>query len=300
VKTILLKHDEVDIEKWDECIAQSPNGLIYAESRFLNHMSPGWYGIVAGDYQAVMPLCQRTKLGIRYLYQPAFCQQGGIFFKEGNLGELEAAFLPMINSFCRFGEINLNFAQKNSTVFETGKERNNFLRDLSCQSLNEYINTRLKRLKKYDLQYHVSDNAEEIISSYRQLYLNRIKSIKNRDFENFHRLSEQMQRNNRVIIRKVTHSGDNKVFASCLLLTDSRRIYNIINNLMPEGRKSLANYFLFQQLFLEFKDSGKIFDFEGSDLKGVGYFYEKFATRNEPYFPYRFNNLPKAIRWVKD
>ncbi len=38
-----------------------------------------WDALVLDDYQAVMPLTWRSKFGIRYLYQPAFTQQTGIF-----------------------------------------------------------------------------------------------------------------------------------------------------------------------------------------------------------------------------
>lgn len=74
-----LTYDEIDRKKWDACIRQSLNGLIYAETVYLDHMAVNWDGLVLGDYEAVMPLTWKKKWGIKYLYQPAFFQQGGIF-----------------------------------------------------------------------------------------------------------------------------------------------------------------------------------------------------------------------------
>lgn len=300
METKLLKHDEIDQAKWDACIRLAENGLIYAESEYLNHMAEGWWGIVADDYKAVMPLCQRSKLGFRYLYQPAFCQQGGIFYTAGTLKEYEETFLQLIEDTFLFVEITLNFGHDQSSTSEIKRKSSNYLRTLSEEAYNPYIITRLKRAQKFCLTYRSSNDVEGILSSYQELYASRIQGIKKSDFENLHLLCKKMQEKGRVILREVYDAAGKEVLASCLLLTDRRRIYNIINNLFPAGRAKMANYILFQNIFSEFKNSGKIFDFEGSDLEGVGYFYKKFSTNNQPFFPYRINRLPSAIRWIKE
>ena len=74
-----LRHEEIDKEKWDRCIDNAPNGLIYAYSYYLDAMSTHWDGIVSGDYQSVFPLTWNKKYGIKYLYQPFLTAQLGIF-----------------------------------------------------------------------------------------------------------------------------------------------------------------------------------------------------------------------------
>ena len=49
----------------------------------------------------------------------------------------------------------------------------------------------------------------------------------------------------------------------------------------------------------EFSGSDIIFDFEGSDIEGIKFFYEKFNAVNEPYFFYHYNNLPKLLQLIK-
>lgn len=296
----LVKHNKIDKKKWDECISQSSNGLIYAESVYLDAMAPGWIGIVADDYSAVMPVCHRSKLSIQYLYQPAFCQQGGIFFKSGEIENYEPAFLDLLKSKYKFAEISINFAHQGSPNFDKLKKCNNFIRELSTETYNDYINTRLHRLEKFKLKYQSTQNIDGLISTYQKLYAQRITTLSQSDFDHFSGLCKRLNETGRVIMREVWNRDGTQLLASCLLLEDEKRIYNIINNLFTEGRKKLANYFLFQQLFIEFKHSKKIFDFEGSDLKGVGYFYEKFSTDNQPYFSYRYNHLPRFIKWVKE
>ena len=51
-----LRRYEIDTKKWDQCIIESDNGLIYAHAFYLDHMAKQWDALVMGNYDAVMPL----------------------------------------------------------------------------------------------------------------------------------------------------------------------------------------------------------------------------------------------------
>ena len=75
-------HKEIDFIKWDNCISNAPNGLIYGYSYYLDHMASQWDALVLNDYEAVMPLTWNRKYGIHYLYQPFLTAQLGVFGKN--------------------------------------------------------------------------------------------------------------------------------------------------------------------------------------------------------------------------
>src|SRR3954466_15915014 len=97
----------IDQEKWNNCIKQAGNGLIYAYSDYLDQMAGDWDGLVYGEYEAVMPLPWRKKYGIYYLYQPFLPAQLGLF---GNtIGpHLLSGFLKAIPEKFRLWEFSLN------------------------------------------------------------------------------------------------------------------------------------------------------------------------------------------------
>ena len=75
----------LDADRWDAFVAASPQGANYARSWYLDVVWPGWQGIhvfYKNELCAVMPLRVSQKYGIRYCYQPALSQYGGIFFKK--------------------------------------------------------------------------------------------------------------------------------------------------------------------------------------------------------------------------
>ena len=76
-----LRHNEVDKKKWDDCIDNAFNGIIYAYSWYLDIVCPTWDALIEDDYEKVMPLTHNNKLGISYLYPPLFTQQLGVFSK---------------------------------------------------------------------------------------------------------------------------------------------------------------------------------------------------------------------------
>ena len=57
-----VKRQEVNATKWDRCIDQASNGLIYAYSFYLDTMTDSWDALVLNDYEALMPLPWKKKI----------------------------------------------------------------------------------------------------------------------------------------------------------------------------------------------------------------------------------------------
>ena len=281
--------------------------MIYAESVYLDQMAASWDAIVLDDYEAVMPLTWKKKLGIRYLYQPPFIQQQGIFFQNKLSPKVMRSFMEKAFTKFKFAEFTINYQnlidwkQKDLKVVM----RNNFILPLGAgykniyAEYNTYIKQRLSRLKKFSLQYRHSTDHTGAIELYKELYGGRMSSLPVKYYLQFGKLCKLLIKDNRIIIRHVYNNDGKELLASVLLLKDDKRIYNIISNILPNGKKLLANYFLYNELIKEFADIDVILDFEGSDIPGVAYFYDKFSGNNQQYAFMRFNRLPLPIKLLK-
>ena len=51
-----IKHKDVDKTKWDQCIARSSNGFIFAYAWYLEIVCENWDALIEGDYETVFPL----------------------------------------------------------------------------------------------------------------------------------------------------------------------------------------------------------------------------------------------------
>lgn len=296
-----LRRSDIDPGRWDRCIEDSASPLIYGRSFYLDEMAAGqWDALVLGDYQAVMPLPWRKKYGIRYLYQPAFTQQTGVFSVAPADAALTNAFLEEADRHFRFAEIYLNYT--NATA--TSSPRINFILDLSAPY--EELSARykkdlvrnLKRANRAPLRYVKDFDLHTALRSFRQEYGRRLSGVKEDDYRRFGNLCAYLSQRDQLLTRAVL-DDNGQPLCSAVMLRDAHRFYLVHSTTLPAGRATEANHYLLDQFIREWAGSPMILDFEGSDLPGVAHFYSNFGCMDQPYFFYRRNRLPWPVRWLK-
>ncbi|PID89124.1 MAG: hypothetical protein CSB01_03650, partial [Bacteroidia bacterium] len=112
-----VKRKHIDTKKWDALLYKSDNRMVYALSGYLDLMSDcRWNALIEkdknGEYKTVMPLPFKEKYGVKYLYQPFFSQQLGVFSKGKITSQMTLRFIEAIPKSYRLVEINLNEGQK--------------------------------------------------------------------------------------------------------------------------------------------------------------------------------------------
>jgi len=296
----ILPSHHIDKLKWDDCIRRSSNAVIYAYSYYLDAMCENWSGIIHNDYETVMPVPWKKKFGIAYSYQVPFVQQLGFF--PGQNSRAGESLLTRLTKAWKYGDYSFNF--QNTIAASEQKTCTNYIIDLSQSyenisvHYNDYLRAFLRKSKDELLAYNTDTDIEGAVFLYKQFYGKRFSHVREKDFTNFCSLCFRLQEKGQVLIRKVT-DAENRLMAIVLILKDEKRMYNIINVITEEGRKKEANLFLYDCIVREFSGSRLIFDFEGSDLPGVKFFYEKFNPLNQPFIKIHYNHLPFPIRIFK-
>lgn len=299
IKILAAKH--IDKNKWDHCVAENSNGLIYSSTAYLNAMAKNWHGVVIDDYTAVMALPWKRKLRIRYGYTPPFIQQLGVV---GNVSKEDlSTILKLIYRFVALADINFNFTNTTIQQLLPVIPRNNFVIDLSkgYDLIKLHYKSNLKeniRKASHEFLTYSTGDIKEGISMYHEQYGNRIKHVGEKDYEHFSKLCRQLQEQEQCFVR-TARDGHNEILAIAVFLKDSRRIYNIMNTTTQEGRHKEANHFLLNQVIHEFSGKHLLFDFEGSELPGVREFYENFGAVSQPYFHYHYNGYSWPARKLK-
>ena len=155
-----LPYEQIDKEKWDRCIRQADNGLIYAFSYYLDHMADNWEGLVLGDYKAVMPLTWKEKFGIRYLYQPFLTAQLGVFGQQIEATIVEK-FINTIPQRFKYIDIYLN----HHNVFPVSGfdiyQRTNYVLDL-----NKSYDVLQKEYRE-NIRRNVKKHSNQVVTSKR-------------------------------------------------------------------------------------------------------------------------------------
>jgi hypothetical protein len=93
-----LSHNEINTQQWDNCVNQAMNGNIFAYSWFLDVVADDWDALILNDYQAIMPLPYVEKRNKRYLVNPPFTYQLGIYNTAIHFPEINTEFIRLAQS----------------------------------------------------------------------------------------------------------------------------------------------------------------------------------------------------------
>jgi hypothetical protein len=297
-----LQHKEIDKAKWDACIEQASNGLIYAYSFYLDAMAKHWDALVLNNYEAIMPLTWNRKYSFYYLYQPAFTASLGVFGKNLN-NELINDFIRSIPSKFKLIEISLNAGN-----IIGGPKTFSFLRSNYILHLNKvyeelykgYRNSHKRNISKA-LQSGCGVSKEIPVDEIIQLnkeQLQHIDGTRPGDYPNFKKLYEFLKNKGQAKTYAII-DPKNKILASAVFFFSHNRAYYIMVGNHPEGKTLGASHALIDAFIKEHADQNLILDFEGSDIRNLAFFYSSFGATEESYPALKMNKLPWYVRLLK-
>lgn len=296
-----IKHQQIDTEKWDACVGRAENSRIYAYTWHLDRTAVTWDALIYGDYTYIMPLPVKRKWGIRYVYQPIFSQQLGIFPFPPE--EVLKVFYAKLTKLFRFVETHLNSghsSQDHSFSIQLNR-RKNFLLPLDPEydSLKRRFSSHAKRnigkAKKADpylltgirLEDYLKFKSDNLPSQVPQKSMEALKSLI--AFGQYKGFGEIWG----------VYSHDNQLRAAVYFCRNKDRIIYMNAVSSPEGKKERSMYFLLDGFIQRHAGQLLTLDFEGSMIPGVARFFEGFGAYSERYFLLRINRLPLLLKKLK-
>ena len=299
-----LKHTEIDKNKWDNCIDQSANNIIYAYSWYLDIVCPNWNAQLEDDYKSVMPLTAGKKYGIEYLYPPYFAQQLGVFSKEKLSREKVEEFLNSIPPDYKFLEIHLNTG--NTFEFSGFQIKKNINLELSLNSPYDTLRKNYSRLTirnikkaiKNDVRLQKNISPSDLISIFRKTRGEEISNLKDKNYKVLLKLINTCLKKG-CAEAWGAFTRDNKLCAGVVLFVKNNRAIFIFSATDSYAKENGAMFLLIDNFISANAGNNIIFDFEGSNLPGVARLYKGFGSKENVYLQVRKNNLPKLVRWLK-
>jgi hypothetical protein len=296
-----LSHHEIDKPKWDRCIKEADNGLIYGYSFYLDHMADHWDGLVLNDYEAIMPVTWNKKYGIYYLYQPFLCAQLGVFGKNVD-AKTSKSFLHAIPSKFKYWDIYLNHRNILHLKDFDVTLRNNFVLKLSASydalynHYRENIQRNIKKALQAGCVAQTNFPVEHVIELARQQM--KTYSDQKHDLERFKKLHYLLHEKKQAVTYGI-FSPSRELLSSCVFFFSHNRAYYILVGNHPNGRTLGASHALIDAFVKDHAGKHLLLDFEGSDIRNLALFYSGFGATDEKYPAVRLNNLPWYIKWVK-
>lgn len=274
-----LRHKDIDFEKWDNAMNLCTNRLCYANSWFLNIVSPKWEALVSEDFNYLMPLPVKRKYKIPYIVQPHLAQQLGVFSVFEIDDEVLEVFIKNIPYYSY--EINLNENNKHEEVI---CKKNYILKLNQPYSIlsTEFSKNTVRNIAKAKKQKVIIQKNISL-----EVYLNFYYSIEKEFISSDKSVLQQLLiegiEREQVILYGALDVNNQLIAAVCIFITEQRLTYlfPVSNNV---GKLSSAMFMIINELIKEHAEKDILLDFEGSQIEGIARFYKGFGAVNQPYY----------------
>ncbi|MGF7140984.1 hypothetical protein [Roseimarinus sediminis] len=298
IKIRLLHNHEVDLDQWDQAVTAAPNCRVYAESWYLDIVEPDWLGLVVGNYDYVMPVLSKQKLGIKYAYQAPFAQQLGIY--PPATPEVSRQIIHFLKANFLLIEMSLNALNVSVEKQIDVEVRKNHLLGLknSYDELFQNYDRHTRRYVRKARSYcELSDGLgfEEFMAFKKQHAQKSFKALHQRILQLI--VFKTMDKHKALIYGAYT--PQNELCAAAFFLKEKKR-YTYLNAVSsPEGKEKRAMFAIIDRFIHDHAGKSMMLDFEGSQIEGIARFFEGFGARPENYQFIRYNHLPWYIKWLK-
>jgi hypothetical protein len=292
-----LHRGEIDDLRWDEVIARSPAETLYPYSWYLDAVAENWSALVMDDYRFIMPLVWKRKFGVRYLYQPVFCQQLGVFSQEITDPFTVSRFTGQLPVRFRFGNVSLNMQNRvgEQPPFEV-TDRSNYVLPLqkTYEELSGSYSVNARRNLKKSLLLEAGVE--------RDLDLDELIDFK-RENDLVKKPGSAYRRMRSLFGSVVEHSRgsvygmrvNQKLIAAAFIGFSRTRAIYLMSVSGPEGKESRAMFRIVDEVIRSHAQSGLSLDFEGSNIPSIARFFSGFGAKPEIYQSLSFNKLPVPL-----
>ncbi len=308
-----LQNSEIDKAQWDGLVTASEQGQVYALSWYLDIVAPSWDAVVeldeSGRYTAVMPVPWRKKLGIRYVQQPLYCQQLGVYAQYQHIpatiyqqfwNQIQQRFKYVLDyQFNTDNQLPLSLVQEHTYTLYLNLNKpysaiaNFYTRD---RKLN------LKRAEKASMQLVPSQDIEPLINFFKTETADRIYGGVSEDAYDLLRKLYMALENRGLSELYYTVDSEDRKNAGCLFIVWRNRIVYIYNASAAHGRKKNGRTLILDHIIQKYAEQDFILDFESPDDQepDIVHFYRSFGCSTMPIAVLKYNRLPKGIKLLRE
>lgn len=291
-----LRNSSIDRAAYDACVEAAPNGLVYGLSWWLDVVSPGWEALVLDDYRAVLPLPVRRRYGQRFVDQPLFCQQLGIFSQRPLTAPDCNAFRESLQARVSLVTRLCLDADPFGGVFQ-GQIRHTHDLDLSrpYETLRAgYTRDRLVNLKRAEAVgwgIQRGHDLRPLIGWFQRFHArNILGGVAPATYRTLENLFLESEKRGFSTLWYAVNNGQPE--AGAWFVTYKKRVIYLFNAATPAGRQGNARTFLLDSFFRENAGRNLLFDFESPEIPSIAGFYESFGAKPVPYVALSYNHLP--------
>ncbi len=292
-----LQRRQINDQQWNSVISASAYETIYPYTWYLDACADHWGAYVINDYEYIMPLAYRKKLGLKYTYQPVYCQQLGIYSgSEIDVGTVRM-FIHALGKDYKMGDYSLN--EGNILGEEKGFElsdNSNYLLSLDrpyddiLKNYSENCRRNLKRSYQSDLEFTEKVSIEDVVMLKRSGEKN---DRGDAHYEYVRKLFSQLDTLGK--IRIYGARKEKELLAAAIFAFSTKRAIFLLSASSERGKDQRAMFLILDTFIQIHAGQVRWLDFEGSNISSIARFFRGFGARPAIYQRIRIRNSANRI-----
>ncbi len=300
INSQLVSRVDLDVQKWNEFVQNSPQGSVYNYTWFLDIVCNNWCAIVVkneDEWVAIFPINQNRKFGLEYALQPMLTQFMGVMLSSevnspGRMFESEKTILKSLISKIpeKYKVFDFNFHPNNTYVLPFYWAGYNLTTKytywLKVSQDSENLKSRfsksikqdLKHAVKENLQYSESENIDELSSF---LVAKNLRSAS--EVIVLKKLWSEIIKPKLGFIAQVK-DDEGKTSCAAAILKDGDKFVYFLCSSASESKKG-ANSFIILSVIEKIAQMKGVnyFDFEGSMIESIEHYFRGFSPEQKAY-----------------
>lgn len=286
----LVRHDDIDTARWDEAVRNSSYPTVFCTSGMLDTLvgDATWNALVMDDYDFVMPLPERSKFGVHYLYSPFFVSQMGIFSAKPVTAQVMSDFFNALPSADKQVDLLLNRSNAADFIDSYTIDLVTYLLDLApaypdiAAGYSQNTRRNVKAARKFDLV--LQSDVVEVEQIVRLFQENRGQQkevrFKPRDYEILTQTAALLRQQGLLEVLSV-HTREGRFIAGALMVRDFQRYRFWFSGRDAQFAEQKAMFFLLDEFVVRHAGTPFLLDFNGSMNENVARLYKGFGGRPE-------------------
>lgn len=296
-----VKRNDLDTEKYDACIENSLQSRVYGFSWYLDIVADHWDVLVLKDYEAVMPIPWRRKMGISYVYPPFWLLELGVFSLNENVNT--KLFLYSLFKHYKFIESKLNTnLSKLESSFIIDKQMQVLDLQKDLDSLFEHYRKDRKKDLKKAVKAGLVSKWNEVPKSLIHLFKNNVG--KRTPFIVAKDYTVLLQLMKTCIAKGVgellsIYNEEKRLVAAGFFLKHKNAVTILVSATDFNCRKNGENTFLIHKAIEKYQKDYNVFNFGGSSMPSIAAYFKSFGASTLQYQQIKYNNLPFWLKIFK-
>lgn len=294
----LLYFSDLDLGRWQACVAASPSAPPYVQAWWLQATAGRWAAVVElgpnGEYHSLLPLPLKWRPWGRVAYQPLFTQQLGLVLTAESRCVQVADYLAAAKKSCvSFYQqwppaIQLPFVPAGFRV----AERVTYHLDLGAPYATlyqKYLTGCRRRLRNNQalaqpLVVEESKDLGALIDLFLTYRGPAHTGLRPRHYAALRRLYAALQARGLAELRQVRHPATGELLAGALFVRHAGGVIYLFAATSPAGKAASAPILLLDDALRRHAGQpGQLFDFEGGSIPTIGRFFANFGARPVRY-----------------